>query len=140
MLNFSAAACARRTTPAPASKRYARPLTTTATDGPELAGSGIGVPEPNMITFAPSAGDAAGVIVRKPPKTIRIRESFDSGTECTFCVSVTGPGCRMFRGRPVLTIRISLRHLAYEPRWQRQEPLDSTRRLRRENESGATAN
>ena len=44
---------------------------------------------------------------QKPPKTIRIRESFDRGTGCTFRVSVSGAGCRMYRSRPGLTFRRS---------------------------------
>ena len=66
------AAVARRTTPAPASKRYAAPLTTIAVAGPERSGSGSGVPVPRKTTCvaggavaAPPAAAGTGVQVHR---------------------------------------------------------------------------
>src|SRR2546427_7559259 len=51
------AACNRRITPGPASNRSTRPPTTTAVAGPEVAGSGYGVPVPRRITWVVGAGN-----------------------------------------------------------------------------------
>src|SRR5689334_20072132 len=50
---------ARRTTPGPASTRYARPPVTMATAGPIRSGSGFGVPVPSRITRVSCARAAA---------------------------------------------------------------------------------
>src|SRR3954451_17461714 len=75
---------ARRTTPAPASNRYARSLTTIAVAGPDRSGSGSGVPVPRNTTCVPlgaftaagCAGAAAGWAgdgaARHPAATMRL--------------------------------------------------------------------
>src|SRR5262245_20882323 len=56
---LSNAACARRTTPGPASTRYGVPPATITVAGPERIGSGRGVPVPSSTTCV-RVGGAAG--------------------------------------------------------------------------------